>query len=232
MAINLSDNIKTNAPKPTDSRYLNNLSPWASVAAVNAGISSGTRYTGLTVNVQGVEYWYEGGIGDGDLVVKTVSGGTGTITGATNVGNGYGIYTGITTNNLQFKSFSGTGNVCIVSENNKLTFSGGSGISSVNWGDIGGDISGQTDLQTCLDERVICSDFNTYTGDTNTCLGNIDTCLGTKVDCTDFDTYTGTTDTTLSGLRTDVDTVSGATVSSDALKEAVRNALQKASEAE
>ena len=31
---------------------------------------------------------------------------------------------------------------------------------------------------------------------------------------------------------TDVDTVSGATVSSDALKEAVRNALQKASEAE
>jgi hypothetical protein len=71
MAIVLSDNIQTNAQSPTDSRYYNGLTPWTSVSAVNAGIVSGVRYTGLTVNIAGVEYWYCGGIGDSNLCIKT-----------------------------------------------------------------------------------------------------------------------------------------------------------------
>lgn len=71
MAIVLSDNIKTNAPKPTDSRYLNVLVPYSSTTQVNGCIAAGIRYTGLTVNVAGVEYWYCGGIDDNDLVIKS-----------------------------------------------------------------------------------------------------------------------------------------------------------------
>jgi len=82
MAIELGDNIQTGAPKPTDSRYLNNQVPWASCAEVNAGITD-TRYTGLTVNILGSEYWYKEGILDACLIEKTSSGG-GTITGGTN----------------------------------------------------------------------------------------------------------------------------------------------------
>ena len=84
MAINLSDNIYTSAPKPTDSRYLCNLVPYASVSQANSNIvggSGGVRYTGLTVNIAGNEYWYKTGIGDGDLVLKSLGG---TLTGATN----------------------------------------------------------------------------------------------------------------------------------------------------
>ena len=44
MAITLNDNIKTNAPKPSDSRYYDGLLPWADIAAVNAGIVPTTRY--------------------------------------------------------------------------------------------------------------------------------------------------------------------------------------------
>lgn len=84
MAINLSDNIYTNASKPTDSRYLCNLVPYTTVGQVNTNIIGGVggvRYTGLTVNITGNEYWYKTGIGDGDLVLKSLGG---TITGATN----------------------------------------------------------------------------------------------------------------------------------------------------
>lgn len=83
MGIALGDNINITAGLPTDCRYLNSTEPWSSVSEVNANIGSGIRYTGLTVNIQGTEYWYKEGIGDGDLVEKQTSGG-GTITGGTN----------------------------------------------------------------------------------------------------------------------------------------------------
>ena len=83
MAIILGDNIQINGPLAVDSRYLNDLVPYTSVSGANSTIVSGVRYIGLTVNVGGVEYWYKDGIGDGDLVIKTM-GGTGTLTGATN----------------------------------------------------------------------------------------------------------------------------------------------------
>jgi len=74
MAIILNDNIKTNAPKPSDSRYFNGLNPWASVAEVNSSIVPTTRYRGLTVNIAWVEYRYEEGIDDTDLVEKKAKG--------------------------------------------------------------------------------------------------------------------------------------------------------------
>lgn len=87
MAIVLSDNIKTNAPKPTDSRYLNNLTPYTGVTQANTLIPSGTRYIGLTVNINNVEYWYKDGISDSDLVIKS-SQNTATISQYTITGDG------------------------------------------------------------------------------------------------------------------------------------------------
>ena len=80
MAINLSDNIKISANLPIDSRYFNNLVPYASVSEVNSIIPVGERHVGLTVNILSVEYWYETGTSDTDLVMKKSS----SLTGATN----------------------------------------------------------------------------------------------------------------------------------------------------
>ena len=71
MAIILSDNIQVNAPKPVDSRYLNILVPYSSTTAANIAIVSGVRFTGLTVNILGTEYWYKDGIADSCLVLKS-----------------------------------------------------------------------------------------------------------------------------------------------------------------
>jgi len=71
MAIVLNDSIQTNAPKPTDQRYYDGLSSWASTAAANAWIPITYRYIWLTVNIAGVEYRYESWVTDPDLVVKT-----------------------------------------------------------------------------------------------------------------------------------------------------------------
>jgi len=84
MAINLNDNIAVLGAKPTDARYLDNLTPYADVNAVNTAIAANKRYTGLTVNVGGVEYWYKDGILDGNLVQKESNIATVGLTGATN----------------------------------------------------------------------------------------------------------------------------------------------------
>lgn len=82
MAIPLSDNIQTNAPKSSDSRYLNITIPYTSCSQVNSCIAVGVRYTGLTVNILGNEYWYKNGILDACLINKSV--GSNTITDAIN----------------------------------------------------------------------------------------------------------------------------------------------------
>jgi hypothetical protein len=82
MAILINDNYSLQACKPFDARYLNICSPWTSVSAVNAAIPT-YRYTGLTVNIMGTEYWYKDGILDTCLIPKSL-GGSGTLTGATN----------------------------------------------------------------------------------------------------------------------------------------------------
>jgi hypothetical protein len=87
MAIQLGDNIKLGLALPTDARYYSTATnkPWTGVTEVNTkllGGVGGVRYTGLTVNVAGVEYWYKEGIADGNLIIKSMGGGT--LTGATN----------------------------------------------------------------------------------------------------------------------------------------------------
>jgi len=80
MAIELGDNIKLGLGLPNDARYYNTTTnkPWTGVTEVNSALLGGVggvRYSGLTVNIGGVEYWYKDGIGDGDLILKTTSGG-------------------------------------------------------------------------------------------------------------------------------------------------------------
>ena len=103
MAILINDNYSLQACKPFDARYLNICTPWTSVAAVNAAIPT-YRYTGLTVNILGVEYWYADGVADVNLVVKdsgiASTGLTTAINGLTKFGNAVrfgGTITGTTT---------------------------------------------------------------------------------------------------------------------------------------
>lgn len=83
MAISFNDNIRISAPKPLDAKYLNTSNlPYTNVAEVNSTILESERYIGLTVNINNVEYWYDTGVTNGDLVIKAstsdsyVSGGT------------------------------------------------------------------------------------------------------------------------------------------------------------
>jgi len=99
MAVAFTDNLSIGQPKPADSRYFNGLSPWASTSAVTTGILSTVRYRGLTVNINGVEYWFKDGVANSDLVVKSVDlSGYVPYTGATTDVN-LGSY-GITTNTI------------------------------------------------------------------------------------------------------------------------------------
>lgn len=82
MAILINDNYNLSSNKPFDARYLNISTPWASLSAATTGIPT-YRYSGLTVNIAGEEYWWKDGLGDGDLVQKSL-GGTSNLTGATN----------------------------------------------------------------------------------------------------------------------------------------------------
>ncbi len=81
MAIIINDNLAVNVGKPIDSKYLNVTTPWTSISAVWAGIPSSYRYIGLTVNINGAEYWFKNSIADGDLILKSLGG---TLSGATN----------------------------------------------------------------------------------------------------------------------------------------------------
>jgi hypothetical protein len=68
MAIPLNDNITTNAPKPSDSRY----GPYTDLATAKASLGSAIRYIGLTVGIGSpvAEYWFKNGVTDSDLIAK------------------------------------------------------------------------------------------------------------------------------------------------------------------
>lgn len=70
MAIPLSDNIYTESNKPSDARY----GPYASVALAKSSVPVPYRHEGLVVGIieEGkiVDYWWEAGTGDEDLVEK------------------------------------------------------------------------------------------------------------------------------------------------------------------
>ncbi len=103
MSIQYNENIKIAAPAPLDKRYLSIRSvngvqvPYSSTTEVNNTIILSERYIGLTVNVNGVEYWYKDGILDNDLIEKkynTEFSIDNIITGGTNIGYFSG-YSGI-----------------------------------------------------------------------------------------------------------------------------------------
>jgi len=72
MSIILNDNLAINTGKPVDSKYLNVTTPWISTSAVNLGVPISYRYTGLTVNIGGIEYWYKNGVADINLISKSL----------------------------------------------------------------------------------------------------------------------------------------------------------------
>jgi len=73
MAINLNDNIYIKAGKPSEAKYLNGVVDYVSLVEVNSSIPIAERHVGLTVRISGFEYWYNAGIDDVDLVLKTSS---------------------------------------------------------------------------------------------------------------------------------------------------------------
>jgi hypothetical protein len=79
MAINLDDSIFVGQQKALDPKYDNDGQGWNSVADVNATLSIGVRSLRLTVDINGVEYWYKDGLQDNDLVVKSTSSTTPTL---------------------------------------------------------------------------------------------------------------------------------------------------------
>lgn len=71
MATSLNDNINTLAPKPIDSRYFHpDNRPWLSVNEANNSISLTVRYPNMSISVDGVEYWYKGGVENEFLTKK------------------------------------------------------------------------------------------------------------------------------------------------------------------
>lgn len=111
MAIILNDNIKINAGKPSESKYLNsNNAPYVSVADVISAIPIATRYIGLTVLIESgstnVEYWWKTGVENDKLIEKKYTSEQlvgDFITGATNLGYFSG------TTGIQRLAIAGTG---------------------------------------------------------------------------------------------------------------------------
>lgn len=71
MSLELPFGVKVLNPTSLDHYYSVGGTPYASIAAVNAAIPAAVRYRGLTVNINGDEYWYKNGTLDGNLVMKT-----------------------------------------------------------------------------------------------------------------------------------------------------------------
>lgn len=71
MAISLNDGIQNNSPKSLDFKLLKNgTTAYASVSEANSTVNIAYRTVGLTVFVNGVEYWYKDGTADINLVIK------------------------------------------------------------------------------------------------------------------------------------------------------------------
>ena len=70
MSIKLSDSIRVGQQKPLEDKYFNELVPYTSTTQVNTLLLKSIRHIGLTVNINGEEYWYKDGIEDSNLVPK------------------------------------------------------------------------------------------------------------------------------------------------------------------
>ena len=58
-ALELPFGLKVLNPLPVDDKYLSGGTPYTSVGAVNGAIVEAIRHQGLTVNINGIEYWYK-----------------------------------------------------------------------------------------------------------------------------------------------------------------------------
>ena len=135
MAIQLSDNLKINVGAPIDSKYLNGFNaPYADVLEVNTTIPIAQRYIGLTVNILNVEYWYETGVADIDLVTKGSGGGS---------GSGERIEKNI----IQVSHTFSVGDI--------ITYSGGTYIKAIADGTQGGEVIGFVSEVLTLDQFVV-----------------------------------------------------------------------------
>jgi hypothetical protein len=81
-------------------------------------------------------------------VIYSPTGGTGsgTITGGTNLGTGYKIYTGTSGQNLQFNNLIGSGNTSLSQIGNDIIIFSSGGTGGGTWGSITGTLPNQTDL--------------------------------------------------------------------------------------
>ena len=73
MSIKLSDSIRVGQQKPLEDKYFNELVPYTSTSQVNTLLLKSVRHIGLTVNINGKEYWYKDGIEDSNLVLKSIN---------------------------------------------------------------------------------------------------------------------------------------------------------------
>ncbi len=86
MSFQLPFGVRVLNPQPVENKYFNTAGqPYTGTSQVLSQLSAGVRHVGLTVNVNGEEYWFKTGTTNGDLVLKIadVAEGGG-ITGATN----------------------------------------------------------------------------------------------------------------------------------------------------
>ena len=131
------------------------------------------------------------------------------LTGLTNLGTGT-VLGGIDSRNVTIKSILGAGNVSISDDGSTITISGETGIQVVEWGDIAGDIEDQTDLinyitgltsnlQSDINDKLEISDFNTYTGDTDTRIEGVEGRLDDVEEITDIALTGGTNGLTVDG---------------------------------
>lgn len=78
MALIVNDTLQNNSPKPLDNKYgvfaSGSFRPYTNVTEANTILSASYRSVGLTTLIStvggNVEYWYQGGIADGNLVPK------------------------------------------------------------------------------------------------------------------------------------------------------------------
>ena len=73
-SLELPFGVKVLNPKPVDAYYDNEGVPYTTTIAANAAIPAAVRYRGLTVNVNGTEFWYRDGVADVDLISKETIG--------------------------------------------------------------------------------------------------------------------------------------------------------------
>jgi hypothetical protein len=124
MAIQLNDNIKVNAGKPVDVKYLNlSNATYTGTTEVISIIPVPERHIGLTVNVNNNEYWFSTGVTDGDLVIKTTASAS-TISNVQNIGVGEGIFSGITANGvIKLRSIIGSGSTTVTTSGETIVVS-------------------------------------------------------------------------------------------------------------